>query len=621
MTAKSVSIFLPLLLAHLSAFLIPDEQVAIFLIPDTIQAGLGISACILCLIWIVKAPLTLKYRYRAVYLVFICVLVFINGLTLRALILKSPNQGLLDEISRSQFYVAEVCDFPKATSTKELHARIIGYRGVSALGNSWMDVRCHLYLGQPYALKFGDTIIVKAELQQFSDQLLAGVFNYGEYMRSKKVYWKAYVRTHNVLTIRPCQRNTWTQKIGMYRIELLRYLNRFKLSDECRVLMSALVVGEKSAMDRKLKLAFQKSGSAHLLAVSGMHMGIVYWILNLVFGFVQRWKNGKAVYFVILTSSLWAFALFAGFGASVRRACLLFTLVLLNKLLNRKASTFHILLGVVFLLVNIFPSLPFDLGFQLSVVATAGIILFYVPMRRALMVRSGIGKPVLELILVSIAAQLAVAPLCIFQFHQFQILFILSNLILTPLITMLMIWGIVTMSVGWIAPASVLWGTVGDSLTRLTINANNHIGNIDFAFLSGIPMTPIELFWWSCALTVVACAPRFKAEKRWIAVAIILCSIRIVVDGYRYARQWIDDDIEVLNWQREKSKRNCLRIGQNYICFEEDELNNEPLSKDLWPYLLRNGSAAPGLVHYFTPPRTEIVVSEDVLIEMSSSSD
>lgn len=592
MSRRSVSLFVPILLACLLAYLLPAQvrYRSFFTI-----AAIGLT--LLTGIWQFQLSTVRKFRFRWIYLALICTGVFSTSIAQRMLIrAQKPSSDVLNRIQQAGWYEMVVSKHPNASKLNICECRIVGLPENIAGTIPWFHAGCNVELDSNYPLVgIGDTLYLNVDLRSFNDTLLPGVFNYGDYLKSKDVYWTAFAPARKILAHRTNQRRNAAQGLAQRREDLLRYFERIRLSRESASMMVALVLGEKSLMERDVKMAFQRSGGAHLLAVSGMHMGIIYWLLNFLLGSVRKWKRGDLFYFIALSSGLWSFALIAGFGPSVRRACLLFTLVLINKLLRRRTGTFHILLSAVFVLIVLFPELPIDPGFQLSVVATMGIILFYLPIQKHIAVRNRVVKPVLELILVSIAAQLAVAPLCIYLFHQFQFLFILTNLLLTPLITLLMFWGLIVLALGWINPVATVWTTVSDGLVAGVRAGNGLVSGFEHAFVSAIPMPASELVWWSALLILIACVPFFR-HRRWITIGILCCAFRILIDVYQIYLDRKGPDIHILTWNRGSHKAKCLRLGSEYLVLSKGHMSEERIKSDLDSYALRmEGAEVPNV--------------------------
>jgi len=179
------------------------------------------------------------------------------------------------------------------------------------------------------------------------------------------------------------------------------------------------------------------------LAVSGLHIGIILWIVSFLLKPLERIKYGKFLKTLSLIFLLWVFAFIAGLSASVVRAVTMFTFIAVGMLFRRKNVVEFSLISSMFLLLLIKPMFLFDVGFQLSYLAVFGIVYMQPKMY-------SLWKPTLRIVdffwklcTVSLAAQIGVLPLSIFYFHQFPALFLVSNLVIVPFLGILFTGGIV----------------------------------------------------------------------------------------------------------------------------------------------------------------------------------
>lgn len=203
---------------------------------------------------------------------------------------------------------------------------------------------------------------------------------------------------------------------------------------------SALLLGDKTELDTDIKSAFADTGSMHVLAVSGMHLGVLYMILLFISSPLSRRWNWVRILFIILF--LWTFAFFVGGAASVKRAALMFSLLLLGKLLTRKGATLNSIAGAAIVLLISDPNSLFDVGFQLSFSAIVGIVLLQRPIERLWRIRNYLARQIWKLVTVSIAAQVFTLPFALYYFHLFPVYFWLSGIVVVPLASIILSSGL-----------------------------------------------------------------------------------------------------------------------------------------------------------------------------------
>ncbi|WP_319479987.1 ComEC/Rec2 family competence protein [uncultured Draconibacterium sp.] len=169
-----------------------------------------------------------------------------------------------------------------------------------------------------------------------------------------------------------------------------------------------------------------------MLAVSGLHVGILFFAFTFCFGFLQKRKIGKFIYVMLSISLLWCYAFITGLSPSVLRACTMFSLVIIAGNINRRANIYNTLAASAFLLLWVNPNNLFEVGFQLSYMAVFGIVFLQPRIAGLWTVKNKVGLFFWNLICVSIAAQIATFPLSAYYFNQFPTYFLLSNIVVIP---------------------------------------------------------------------------------------------------------------------------------------------------------------------------------------------
>lgn len=213
--------------------------------------------------------------------------------------------------------------------------------------------------------------------------------------------------------------------------------------DELSILY-ALFLGEKQLISQELKADYSKAGVIHILAISGLHVGILLLIFLFLLKPIEYLKNGFAYKLLITILLLWSFAFFTGLSASVVRAVTMYSFVAIGQLVNRKTPTYFSLITSMLFLLLIKPLFLFDVGFQLSYTAVFAIVWIQPIFRKFYQPKYKIVKYFWDLITVSTAAQLGVLPLSIFYFNQLPGLFLVANLVVIPTLFLILVLGIIT---------------------------------------------------------------------------------------------------------------------------------------------------------------------------------
>jgi competence protein ComEC len=293
-------------------------------------------------------------------------------------------------------------------------------------------------------LQVDDKIFDKAVFQEVKAPLNLYEFNYKTYLKKKGIEQQVFLKKGSFLRSKRNRLSSlgFAHKIRK-RIQLS--LQSYAFSKDELAVIYALLLGQRQDLSKELMDEYSKAGAIHILAVSGLHIGIVLWLLSFLFSPLEQVKNGKFLKVLFLVLFLWLFALIAGLSASVVRAVTMFTFLAVGyRFLSKKVIEFSLVSSLFFLLL-LHPLFLFDIGFQLSYTAVFGIVWMQPKLYAILKSKWKFLNYFSQLIAVSLAAQLAVLPISLYYFNQFPGLFILSNLVIIPVLGTVLIGGILVM--------------------------------------------------------------------------------------------------------------------------------------------------------------------------------
>ena len=298
-----------------------------------------------------------------------------------------------------------------------------------------------------------------------------------------------------------------------------------KEPDELSV-AKALLLGDRNEMPVDLLESFKGAGAMHILAISGLHVGIIH----LIFLFLTRpltlMKNGRVLRVILILLGLWSYALLTGMAVSATRSVSMFTLFTLGQVVNRKISLLNNLVNSAFVLLIVKPMLLFDLGFQLSYSAQTGIATGAILMERKKKRKkrfSKIQKYFLGLIVVSCSAQLGVMPLSLYYFKQFSGLFLVSSLLILPALGITLVFGYSVLGGALIFNLPDFAKKVFQSWINLINTAIEWIGSIDALILKGIYFP--FFFWILLSLSLFLVSMGFLKRKSIFIYASGICLI------------------------------------------------------------------------------------------------
>lgn len=279
-----------------------------------------------------------------------------------------------------------------------------------------------------------------------------------------------------------------------------RYQNS-GLSGEEYGVVAAMTLGDKHAVDKDTRSVFQQTGAAHVLALSGLHLSVIYFFLSMVVG--RRRRVGTIL---VLISGIWGFAFLTGLSVSIVRAAAMLTIYAAADIMQRSRQTLNTLALTVILLLAANPLSLWDVGFQLSVMAVLGIQLYQgwllslVSQKRRMECRPL--NWAWSMVCVSVAAQLGVAPLAAHVFGNFPTYFLLTNFVAVPLTTGILFVGALFMLFSWWGWMSGMLATLLGMLVRMLQGALGWIATLPASTISDLQLNGIQT---AACYVLIAC--------------------------------------------------------------------------------------------------------------------
>ena len=313
----------------------------------------------------------------------------------------------------------------------------------------------------------GDLVFLKNKFQDIKSSLNPHQFNYKHYLKKQGINQQVYI-THQQILLLDENKVSLLRFINTFRIKIQKSLRKYHFTDDELAVMNALLLGQRQEISKQLSDNYSKAGAIHILAVSGLHVGVILLILSFILKPLERVNNGKLIKLVLVILSLWFFAILAGLSASVIRAVTMFSAIALGQFFNKRNAVEHSLIFSMFIILLWKPLFLFDVGFQLSYTAVFGIIWIQPVLYQLWKPNFFIVDKGWQLITVSVAAQLGVLPISLFYFHQFPALFFISNLIIIPFLGVILGLGLVVLVLSYesILPL-FLEGFYGDVISIL----------------------------------------------------------------------------------------------------------------------------------------------------------
>jgi len=291
-------------------------------------------------------------------------------------------------------------------------------------------------------LNYGDRLLVPANCKPVDPPFNPAEFNYKNYLAHQNIHYQLFLFPKQYTVVDSNRGNAliaWSFKI---RQQLVTKLKR-KISDTSALaIASTIILGYKADLSGDVREMYARAGAIHVLSVAGAQIGFIYFIASLLLGFLNGYKHGKIIKAAIIILIITWYAILTGLSPAVCRAAVTISIILVGRTFNRYINTLNILAVSAFILLLYNPYLIADVGFQLSYIAIAGLIIFRPCIYNLLKFKNKWADKLWQLCSLSVAAQLITFPLSAFYFHQFPVYFLISNLLVIVPLSIIMYSGI-----------------------------------------------------------------------------------------------------------------------------------------------------------------------------------
>ena len=345
----------------------------------------------------------------------------------------------------------------------------------------------------PEKLGYGSQLLFRNELQLVSNTGNPGSFDYRRYCLFKEgVTHQVYLTTADIAVL-PGKKISWFRNFIFILQDYVLSVIRGNIKSEKEVgLAEALLIGYQYDVDRTLMQSYSNTGVVHVIAISGLHLGVIYWLLVIVLKPLSIKKKSRYLSPIIIIACLWIFSILAGAQPAILRASVMFTFLVIGKNISRNMSILNSLAASAFLLLCVNPFWLWNIGFQLSYVALFSLVVFNKPIYRAVYVKNKGLDQLWQLTAVSIAAQLLTTPFSVYYFHQFPVYFIITNIIAVPLSSLILLGEIVLCAVAWIPSVAVFTGKVLHFLIWLMNSFVEYMEALPLSIWQGLSINVVQ---------------------------------------------------------------------------------------------------------------------------------
>lgn len=443
---------------------------------------------------------------------------------------KNWSGHLLHEKDSIEQYVAVVKAAPqRREKTWKVEVSVEKYR----IQSGWKsgDGKVLLYLPASTPPSYGDRLLIEGQPQIVPPPTNPGEFDYKAFLANQSIYHQHFVKNNmvvvghrppNILVDHAIKARHWAERV----------LERFVEGTREQGIAIALVLGVTDGLDHELVSAYGATGTLHVLAVSGLHISIIYMIIAWMMTPLNRTTKGKWAVAIVSLLILWSYAFITGLSPSVLRAVTMFTFVALAKPWKQTLNIYNTLACSAFLLLLFDPHMIMAVGFQLSYLAVLGIVYLHPKLYAIFEPSSRVVDEIWKVTSVSIAAQVATLPLGLFYFHQFPNYFVFSNLLVIPASFVVLIVGILVLMVSWIPLIANGLGWLLMWVIKIMNQIVFAIESIPGSVTDHIFFTPLQAIL--LAIFIVAILLLIEKKKFSYFIAVFCIAIALCGDRWRY---------------------------------------------------------------------------------------
>lgn len=384
-------------------------------------------------------------------------------------------------------------------------------------------------------LKYGDVVLIRKEPQRIKNSGNPGAFDYERYAGFQLVFHNVFLKDKDWIQTSHKQANPLKQFIFTARENILSVLRKNVTNKDELGIAQALLIGYTNDLDKDLVQAYSNTGVVHIIAISGMHLGLIYVLLVWIFSKIPGISSSKIIKVLLILGCLWLFSLVTGASASVVRAAVMFTFITVGTSFEKRSSIYNSLAASAFVMLCYNPYFLWDVGFQLSYLAVVGIIMFQKPVYNWFYIKNKWVDKTWKLAAISIAAQVLTFPVCIYYFHQFPNLFLFTNIIAVPLSSIILYAEIGLVSVWMVPGLTFILGKVVGLLVAAMNKIILWLNHFPFTVWDKIPATVLST-WLLYAVVISVSAWLMGKNKKMFRIALLSFSAFLMLQAYN---EWL----------------------------------------------------------------------------------
>lgn len=389
---------------------------------------------------------------------------------------------------------------------------------------------------RPFA--YGDVLLIKGSPQRLTPPANPGEFDYKRFLSFRKTYHQDFLKSKHVLHLGNEPPSLFMQYAIQARVWAASQLERVVNGKQEQGIAIALVLGVTDGLEDEILHAYSATGAMHVLAVSGLHVGIIYAILLFLLKPVAKRRGGPWTIALISLTVLWGYAFVTGLSPSVLRAVSMFSFMALARPFHWSSNIYNTLSLSAFCLLLYEPYLIMSVGFQLSYLAVIGIVYLQQPLYQLWEAPHWLLDKIWQITTVSIAAQLATVSLGLLYFHQFPVYFIFSNLLVIPLSFVVLVLGLVVLAFSALPPLATFLGWLLKVFISLMNYSVTAVESLPYSLLDNLYITTDQS--WLIMLVLISSMLLIQHKRFYYLVSAFVFVVGLSVSQWLHFRQSVD---------------------------------------------------------------------------------
>jgi len=420
----------------------------------------------------------------------------------------------------------------------------------------------------PNLLIIGNKIKVKTILHHNSPSKNPNQFDYSKYLANKQIYAQIYTSKAAININKKIKKDIWFYASRL-NTRIIRNLEKANFNKVEMDVAMALILGQQQEISADIIKDYQYSGATHVLSVSGLHVGFIMIFILFILKPIPNTKKGSFTKLVVIIISLALFGIVSGLSPPVLRSVVMFSFIAIGNHLHRSTNTYHTLLVSVLLILLFEPYFLFDVGFQLSYIALFSIVWIQPLFKNIWTPKNKIINYLWEALTVSFAAQIGTFPICLYYFHQFPGLFFVTNILILPVLSFIMIAGIIVMVISVFQSCPLFIVQIFEKSIYFLNLIIHYVASFDSFVIINICFNSYYLLTFS--LVTITVIIWFKKPSFGKLIAFLFTFILLQI-SFVYTKKETENQRELIVFNTAKKTIITKRTGQNVSIFTNDSL-------------------------------------------------